>query len=424
MKKKLASAAVIATMLAFACTGCGDKNSDKKDKDDEIVTEDKDKDDDDDRDDKTEDTEATESVNNDIEDTSEDTEDVEDTEEEEPDMAVYEAQADAIITNVDKMLNAYKNGDIDTLLTYCADDTDMKEMWEKMSNKEAAGEIMKVLFANLDWTYAENCKEELVDYLVDYEEDDTISVNMAIVAPMQLYYKEYYFASLPAGTVLPEDYAPETDEEAMELIKKMVAETPLISEEDLTIGMVKEDGSFQADFDLFFHMDHVEWYSMTSPKSFVKETLDIGIDTEFGAEGTVFMDDDENRAAVEKLVLAKDFNAVAEKCQEVNGEVPGNVHYADLTEEQQKKVDEIIDKEVVVARNAESWVGKNEKRGSILYSYPVKYSGQLSEEYHAWADERNVKDVDIAYDGIGDLKGLTKAFMYDYSKIMEYVQKN
>lgn len=349
--------------------------------------------------------------------------------EDEPAYKDAEARADKVIANMDKFLTALKNGDIDTFLPYLEDDTDMKEIFEKTKDKEAMGELLRILLADMDWTYEGRCMEELTQCL--YDGDDELVLDVYVCGPMQLYYDHYYCANLPAGTVLPEDYEPASEEEAKEVIKKMVSLTPIVGNEDLQISDIKEDGSFVVDIDLLFHMDHAGLedasYANGSNiyRTYVKELFDIGTDYVYNVEGRgQYEKDDEIREELLEMIFAKDFEALDARYVELTGnESKIQVKYADLTPEQQKMVDDIIENEVVITYENKLRARDDMKVGAVIITYPAKYMFPSSADYVEWADEHQVVETVALLENLANVESTANYFGYYYSRILEYVSK-
>lgn len=416
MRKFFVKGIAVALVAGMCLTGCGDKK-DSKNKDN--------------TDNKLE-TSSIEEQTSKVEDdtTEEDTEKIteEDTEEEiEDDAIIYEKKADAVISNIETFLTAIKNGDIDTLLPYIAEGTDMKKIFEKVKDREGVSDLMQTLFVNMDWTYADDAREELADNLMSG--DDECIVNMYICSPMQLYYEHYYCAELEPGTVLPEDYAPSTESEAKEIVKKIVSLTPTVGEEDFAISEIKEDGSFVTDIDLLFHMNHSNIedaaYAGTGSvyRTFIKEMFDVMEDTIYSPEEASYEKDDEVKSELREIIAKKDFNKLTSKYEELNDEAaPGDVKYGDLTKEQKATVDKIIDEEVVVSFNNAVRMKKGIRSGAIMVTFPAKYYLNKTSKYAGWADEHNVMAVDLLFDSLSSIKTTSMFFLYNYSRIMDHIK--
>ena len=420
--KKIISTIALAALLAVSCISCGRKDDSSKDNstggqgfsNQDIL-----------------DTTDTEDTSNYVDNTS-DQDDIDDSED---NREKYEQLADAIIANVDTLFTALKNGDIDTVSKYCLEDSDVIEDLLDCKDKAAVGEVMKVVFKDFEWTFTDECREELVDTLefrASQGDDSEFGLDIYLVDHAHIYLEEFYFASLPEGTTLPEDYTGATEEEAKALLEKMIEVTPMECDESMFIEQINEDGSFKTDIDEILSIDMLPWDkidrldSSNVFRTFVQQILDVDSDFAANSTSSVFKEDNERMKQVETCLLNKDMVEYERLYNDIRGEaINSDVSYAELSKEQQDKLADIYANEVNVYRNSMTWIEKNEKYGSIIYTYPYSYFCDFDdEEAVKWLSDRNVVRIDINYDNISDSSEMLYVFGYAYGWLIDYVYEN
>lgn len=422
MKKKFLLGLMALTASATLLSGCGKKDEPKE----EVKEETK---------------EENTSPESWMEDLTEDTkeepeEDYEYSEEdEEAEYAAAVAEATRITGFVDEFLNALKAGDVEYILAHIDPDSDMVEDIQKMDDPTVLSDVFKIIYGDTTWVYPEEYLTDLADtvsYKGMLDADNEYYIDVFASAPAILYLDNFYFASLPAGTVLEEDFEGASEEDARQILEDIVKATPVTYDTLLTITG-DGNGSYYIE-PSFLRMDDLPWDDIRYGKDgtifrvAVREILDVGSDITISDPAAVFEEEDEKAREMIALLKEKNLPEIEKKYEEYKGEKfsENDSTYDDLTDEQKAEVDEILKKDVLFIRDDHSTNYSQEYSGATFLCFSAVYAYDVDEDIYDWAKQNNVYVVEVAFDTFVDENalGLAYPFLSNYHDIIEFVEAN
>lgn len=354
-------------------------------------------------------------------------------EDEEPD---YTEDAENILSQIDEFLTATKNGDMETFMSYVDPSSEEYEDLEKLAEYDPDGELFKILYGRMVWTFTDDNKEELTDSL-EYHDGvfEEYGLNITLAKPHTYLGAKFYEASLEEGTEYPDDYYPES-EEAKAIVEKIYEISPLVYENNFYINYsdgqvsVITDDTFW-DFDML-HIDDVADGAKKGGlfRRFISENYDV--EHMKVAKDAAFDNDDEHHRKALDLIEAKDIQGIKDLYIELAGNYEKfdlNAKEEDLTDEQLELLNDVIANEMDIKRSylASNFSDGLHQRGYLLVTVPAKYSeGLLSEEEIEWLDENDVKDVwffGAPLTGQGNT-GAPYSFLLDYHHLISIIKDN
>lgn len=351
---------------------------------------------------------------------------------------IYRQQAEAIFAKTEQMLTALKEGDIDTLIELGDPEDDVVKSLRNVSDSETAKKILKTVYADLCWevteddlSWMESNLQELAEY-GERDTDDEYDLYMnALAYRWMLNFDDNTLLYFKAGDVVLENFVPETEEQAFEILQTGLDNTSLDKMLSLTISTPDEEGNFRFFYegDYLFRdakLEELGYYSEDEmAQRYVSELMDIGSAREICDTETEYKEKDALLVQAVQYAADKDFEALTDLLQpELESDYRSEYGaYDELNDAQKAFVDSMVEKAVVTWVDY-SWThgdGKKYREGSIKISFPC--IGESDEQAAAFLEQHQVMEQSSPY-YFGTSVSLGSDFLYGYYRCIKYAKNN
>ncbi|MBQ8316078.1 MAG: ribosomal protein L7/L12 [Lachnospiraceae bacterium] len=326
----------------------------------------------------------------------------------EPDYAKLAVQAENMVKDY---VEALKAGDVEAILSMTKPDSDLYKELSLIKDYKTTAEFLQAMFAGSCY-YMEGTSEDTERNIKSAIEDGDSDfylhyVDMAM--PDKLHFSEFIpNAMFEDGELIPEDYAPATNEEAMQVVKAVAKELP-VTLQNIKLTTPDENGKmyvksgtdyFDFLFDTLYERDLTEDFVI----NYVTEESEYLGGRIVNSPDGVYEEDDEIWKQLLPMIEQKDMAGMFEYHITLTGKdlrdssentfVYGDVK--NLTPEQQAYVDSYIDRIVFYHCDltSESWDGTMRRDSDLMYIVPVL---DYDEEKQAWLLENNITEVSNVY---------------------------
>lgn len=354
---------------------------------------------------------------------------------------IYRQQAEAIFAKTEQMLTALKEGDIDTLIELGDPEDDVVKSLRNVSDSETAKKILKTVYADLCWEVTEDdlrWMESKLQELAEYGERDTddeydLYMN-ALAYRWMINFDDNTLLYFKAGDVVPENFVPETEEQAFEILQTGLDNTSLDKMSSLTISTPDEEGNFRFFYegDYLFRdakLDELGYYSENEmAQRYVSELMDIGSAHEICDTEAKYKENDELFVQAVQYAVDKDFEALTDLLQpELESDYDYRSEYGaydELNDAQKAFVDSMVEKAVITwvdYSRVQTGDGKKYREGSIKISFPC--IGGYDEQVAAFLEQHQVMELSGSY-YFGTSASLKSDFLYGYYRCIKYAKNN
>ena len=321
------------------------------------------------------------------------------TEAPEPD---YEAMARNIEAKLTIYFDAWKNGDIETIISMTKPEDELYEYLTILKEYENIERLLQMVYADIIFQDYSEALADRVKYSMD---DSSFFVTNEVAMP----YANLIADRIPStlyqpGDIIEEGFRPADDEEALEIISKLVKDLPLEAR-NIKISMPDAEGNFyvlegERYFDFF--ANELNTYELDEEYllSYVEALFDPLGDKIVAAEDSVYTDyNAEHWPKIIELFLHKDFDGMFEYYTVLFDGLDLRTYefalYDEnkellLTDAQLAFLNDFVDNIEVFHRDI-ARVGNKEQLDTIYYICPAVDS--LDEEVQAWYTENDIKEV-------------------------------
>ncbi len=323
----------------------------------------------------------------------------------EPDYATLAVQAENMVM---AYVEALKAGDVQAILSMTKPDSDLYKELSLIKDYETTAAFLQAMFAGSCY-YMEGTTEDTernIRNAIEGGDSDFYLLYVDLAMPDKLHFSEFVpNAMFEDGEQIPEDYAPATNEEAMQVVKAVAKELPVtlqnvkLTTPDENGKMYVKSGSQYFDFlfDTLYESDLTEDFVTNYV---AKETRFLGGKIVNSPDG-VYEEDDEIWKQLLPMIEQKDMNGMFEYYITLTGKdlrdtVENSFVYGDvknLTPEQQAYVDSFVDR-IVFYHCDLTWEKSKERDSDLMYIVPVL---DYDEEKQAWLLENNITEVSDVY---------------------------
>ena len=361
--------------------------------------------------------------------------DDDDSDETEEDNSAYVEKAKEIYSKADQLFSALKEGDIQTVVDLGDPDDYVTSTLSYITDSETAKEIFKTVYADLCWEYTDEDIERTAEYLQEaaeaevYGEEFDLSMT-EIAYKWMLAFRYTSLAYFEDGDVIPENYKPETKEEAFDILKKGLEETPLQYMSSVTATTPDENGNFYFIYDedyLFDDAGIVNLYDGddTMAQTYVKNLMDVISDYTIGDTDAKYEKSDELINEATELALNKDFEKLYDLLKDPSEltykENLGS--YDELTDSQKAFVDECVEKAQVVFEDYTSTHGDGTRVRNGIMEVSFPYYDRFDDEQTEFAKDNNVYYAgSYVYFGSFSEKTFGGSLLYGYFRAIEYAK--
>lgn len=323
----------------------------------------------------------------------------------EPDYAALAVQAENMVI---AYVEALKAGDVEVVLSMTKPDSDLYKELSLIKDYETTAEYLQAMFAG-SCCYTEGTLQDTernVRNAMEGGKKEFYLTGVQLAMPEKRNFSEFIpNLMFEDGETIPEDYAPATNEEALQVVKNVAKELPLtlqiveLTTPDENGKMYVKSGSRYFDFlfDTLYEWALTEDFVMNYV---TKESEYLGGRIVNSPEG-VYEEDDEIWKQLLPMIEQKDMNGMFEYYITLTGKdlrdtVENSFVYGDvknLTPEQQAYVDSYIDR-IVFYHCDLTWQKSMEKDSDLMYIVPVL---DYDEKLQTWLLENNITEVKNVY---------------------------
>lgn len=296
-------------------------------------------------------------------------------------------------------LEALREGDFETMLLYTDPSTEYYQKLAALKGNEEAAELFRMVYKDVCYSDTKGLLRTLLLNSLERESEE-LFVSMDVGLPNMVYFGYMLPVCLhnPGDSI--EIYRPETGEEALELIGRVLEELPLV-ETAITVSRPNKYGDFyvkpnRVTIGFFDGEMSVEECSKDFAQEYVRAMYElVGNSVYKSSAGTYVLNHEENTRFTE-LIEQKDFEGIFTLYTEVTGkdlredesllQIYGNCK--ELTPEQQNFVDDYIAK-IEVSHCSITDKTDNKRTSCLMLKGP---SLEMDEKSYAWKTEHNIME--------------------------------
>ena len=314
-------------------------------------------------------------------------------------------QLKAVSTCTDEFLQAMKTGDINTLADYTLPESEFGRLFEANRNTEGLSQLMKAIFGDMVWTHTQSTDAMDLAWLeTTYSEKGqwTQSYVMAGVKEM-LYFSEYFLLNYEDGETVPEDFMPQSEEEAIDLLESTVAKMPLLKNNwGIKCTMPDVGGKVYFDLDDDFIMDDTRL--METENAVIEDMAAVYLSYMVEDKGKVGDDEaktdssSELRTEYAGLLKNKEFEKAWQLIKpKANKESFGDItEYGDLSPDEQAEADRYVKEnmDIVVTDFSTEVYDGSTRRHFFSQAWYDAVAEDNEGDIGAWLSDNNVKQSD------------------------------
>ncbi len=323
------------------------------------------------------------------------------TEAPEPD---YEAMARNIEAKLAVYFDAWKNGDVETILSMTKPDDELYEYLDILKEYESTERLLQLVYADI--IFQDNC-DGLVNtlkYSIKGEKKSFFATNKVAMPYSTMIDDRIPSTLYQPGDIIEEGFRPADEEEALDIISKLVKDLPLVAE-NITISMPDAEGNFyvlEGERYFRFMSNTLNTYELDEEylQNYVEELFDPLGDKIVAAEDGVYPDYSKDHwPKVIELLKQKDFDGMFEyytvlydglDLRTYEFAVYDENKELTLSDAQLAFLNDFVDK-IEVFHFDVARVGNKEQLDTIYYICPAVDS--LDKEIQAWYTENDIKEV-------------------------------
>ena len=395
MKRKVLVSLLLSMVLVFGFTGCGGSSNEPKDTKEENT-----------QNLYVEETKESESVATDNTSVIESlTATPEPTEAPKPD---YEAMALNIEEKLMQYFDAWKNGDIETILSMTKPDDELYEYLNVLKEYEITERLLQTVYADIRFQEHSEALTDRVRISLEGERTTILLTNYMAIPYMQMVSDMIPSTLYQPGDIIEEGFCPANEEEALDIIAKQVENLPLVAY-PITITAPDEDGNFyilegERYFEFLIDALYTSQLDEDYLQTYVEEEFYSLGNKIVAAEDSVYLDNHSNEwPKVIELLKQKDFNGMFEYYTVLldGSDLRGFEHWLFdenneliITDAQIAYVNDYVDK-IEVFHCDIARANNKEQLDTIYYFCPAVEL--FDKELQAWYTENDIKEV--TFDG-------------------------
>ncbi len=369
----------------------------------------------------------------------------EDYEEEEEDedayLIPYREKATVILEKTETLVNALKAGDIKTVVELGYPKDEVTKSLSNVVDSEKAKKIMQTVYKDVCFEITEEDIEYLAKQLyeiegMDFDEDEEFSVNLdAFAYRWMLGFRMSALTYFEDGVTVPEDFKPESEEQAFAILEKGLSVTPIQYMSSINITVPDKDGNFYFLYedDYLFKDAGLEYLGRASEDNmtayYISKLMDVISDYKIGDTTATYQKYNDLYTEATNLLKQKDFEKITdllENSEDTECDYREKLgSYAELNDAQKAFVDDFVSQLEIVTVDY-SWVhadGTKVRAGGVTIIAPdYENWGKPLEEF---SKENNIKNGgSYFYYESSSVKTLDGALLYDYYRAINYAKNN
>lgn len=343
----------------------------------------------------------------------------------------YSAMAEDMAAQIGDFLEALKAGDVDTVMSMALPDGEYYEYMEEIREYECTEEFLRIFYGDVSYTFNDEILEDMAGKLERcYENgDETVNAGVVYSAPYSMFFSWAYLGLFEAGDIVPEYPEANSNEEALALLKTIVAAAPKRKGTDFWVTIPDENGRIYVNLDYVLDdmmLDDIdrslnEYY----PVAYVNDICGASWTRRVGDDSVAFTEYNEAFVTAGKLFESKDFAGLQELiCEYADEDIEAKFSerygsYEELTAAQKEFVDTFVTEEIscrLIDFVAETG-GEEHRSGIFIMTYPLLDSSD--KELTDWYGENDIKKSDFLLTSVQKPEELDR-LLYGWYEAIEY----
>lgn len=353
----------------------------------------------------------------------------------------YREKATVVLEKTQTLIEALKAGDIKTVVELGYPKDEVTKSLSKVVDSEKAKKIMQTVYKDVCFEITEEDIEYLAKQLYeikdkDFDEDEEFDVNLdAFAYRWMLGFRMSALAYFEDGVTVPEDFKPESEEQAFAILEKGLSITPIQYKSSITITVPDKEGNFYFLYedDYLFKDAGMEYLGRASEGDmtayYISKLMDVISDYKIGDTTATYKEYNDLYTEATNLVKQKDFEKITDLLENSADaecdyrEKLGS--YAELNDAQKAFVDDFVAQLEIVTVDY-SWVhadGTKVRAGGVMVVAPdYENWGKPLEEF---SKEHNIKTGgSYFYYESNSVKTLDAKLLYHYYRAINYAKNN